>query len=92
MTDYAPDPWKTVKSVIDKVIAGTYRDFYPNPARTSTPTAGANEGKHYVRRWLLSYALGRRRRAVGGLVLAAARSSRCSSPDPGGGRVANRSA
>jgi hypothetical protein len=31
MKDYAPDPWKTVKSVIDKVIAGTYEHFYPKP-------------------------------------------------------------
>lgn len=29
MKDYAPDPWKTVKSVIDKVVAGTYEHFYP---------------------------------------------------------------
>jgi hypothetical protein len=29
LTDYAPDPWKTVKSVIDKVLAGTYEHFYP---------------------------------------------------------------
>jgi len=29
MKDYAPDPWKTVKSVIDKVAAGTYAHFYP---------------------------------------------------------------
>jgi hypothetical protein len=29
MTDYAPDPWKTVKRVIDKVLAGTYEHFYP---------------------------------------------------------------
>jgi hypothetical protein len=29
MTDYAPDPWKTVKAVIDKVVAGTYQHFFP---------------------------------------------------------------
>jgi hypothetical protein len=29
MKDYAPDPWTRVKSVIDKVIAGTYERFYP---------------------------------------------------------------
>lgn len=29
MKDYAPDPWKTVKSVIDAVMAGTYERFYP---------------------------------------------------------------
>jgi hypothetical protein len=29
MKDYAPDPWKRVKSVIDSVIAGTYEHFYP---------------------------------------------------------------
>jgi hypothetical protein len=29
MKDYAPDPWTTVKSVLDKVIAGTYARFYP---------------------------------------------------------------
>jgi len=27
--DYAPDPWKTVKRVIDAVVAGTYDHFYP---------------------------------------------------------------
>ena len=45
LTDYAPDPWKSVKSVIDQVIAGTYPRFFPNPAKASTPAAGANEGK-----------------------------------------------
>jgi hypothetical protein len=40
MNDYAPDPWKSVKSVLDQVIAGTYPRFFPNPAKTSTPAAG----------------------------------------------------
>jgi hypothetical protein len=45
MNDYAPDPWKSVKSVIDQVIAGSYPRFFPpNPSKTSTPPAG--EGKH----------------------------------------------
>ena len=29
MTDYAPNPWKTVKGVIDRVRAGNYDHFYP---------------------------------------------------------------
>jgi hypothetical protein len=29
MTDYAPNPWKTVKGVIDRVLAGHYDHFYP---------------------------------------------------------------
>ena len=29
LNDYAPDPWKTVKRVIDAVVAGTYDHFYP---------------------------------------------------------------
>ena len=29
MADYAPDPWKTVKAVIDRVLAGNYDHFYP---------------------------------------------------------------
>jgi hypothetical protein len=33
MTDYAPDPWKTVSGVIDHVVAGNYAHFYP-------PTSG----------------------------------------------------
>jgi len=38
MTDYAPHPWKTVKGVIDRVLAGNYDHFYPltsghNPSR-----------------------------------------------------------
>jgi hypothetical protein len=37
MTDYAPDPWKTVKRVIDKVLAGTYEHFYPK-----TPVGGGH--------------------------------------------------
>ena len=28
-TDYAPDPWKTVRGVIDRVVAGRYDHFYP---------------------------------------------------------------
>jgi hypothetical protein len=28
-SDYAPDPWRTVKSVIDKVLAGHYEHFFP---------------------------------------------------------------
>jgi hypothetical protein len=28
-TDYAPDPWRTVKMVIDKVLAGRYEHFFP---------------------------------------------------------------
>jgi hypothetical protein len=31
MTDYAPDPWRTVKSVVDQVRAGSYPHFFPNP-------------------------------------------------------------
>ena len=42
MKDYAPDPWKTVKAVIDKVLAGTYEHFYPaHPA----PAAAVPDGK-----------------------------------------------
>jgi hypothetical protein len=40
MTDYAPDPWKTVKLVIDKVLAGTYEHFYPK-----TPPGGDTGNK-----------------------------------------------
>ena len=29
MTDYAPNPWKTVKAVIDRVLADNYDHFYP---------------------------------------------------------------
>ena len=29
MKEYAPDPWTRVRSVIDKVVAGTYERFYP---------------------------------------------------------------
>jgi hypothetical protein len=29
LTDYAPDPWRTVKSVVDQVLAGTYGRFFP---------------------------------------------------------------
>ncbi|PYR06650.1 MAG: hypothetical protein DMG00_18195 [Acidobacteria bacterium] len=29
MADYAPNPWKTVKGVIDRVLAGNYDHFYP---------------------------------------------------------------
>jgi hypothetical protein len=29
MKDYAPDPWRTVKRVIDAVLNGTYDHFYP---------------------------------------------------------------
>jgi hypothetical protein len=36
-TGYAPDPWKTVKGVIDRVIAGNYDHFYP-------PTSGRPSG------------------------------------------------
>ena len=39
MTDYAPNPWKTVKSVIDKVVAGTYEHFYP---KTTAPSGGGH--------------------------------------------------
>jgi hypothetical protein len=28
-TDYAPNPWRTVKLVIDKVLAGNYEHFFP---------------------------------------------------------------
>jgi len=27
--DYAPDPWRTVKDVIDRVLAGKYEHFFP---------------------------------------------------------------
>jgi hypothetical protein len=40
MTDYAPDPWKTVKMVIDKVLAGTYEHFYPKTAAAPGNTGG----------------------------------------------------
>jgi hypothetical protein len=42
MKDYAPDPWTRVKSVIDKVIAGTYERFYP--AVPAGKKAGAPAG------------------------------------------------
>jgi hypothetical protein len=29
MADYAPNPWKTVKGAIDRVLAGNYDHFYP---------------------------------------------------------------
>ena len=40
-TDYAPDPWKTVKGVIDHVLAGNYEHFYPltSGRRPSGPNA-----------------------------------------------------
>src|SRR5713226_6101175 len=37
-TDYAPDPWRTVKLVIDKVLAGKYEHFFP-PASGSPANA-----------------------------------------------------
>ena len=37
-TDYAPDPWRTVKLVIDKVLAGTYEHFYPPAAAAARST------------------------------------------------------
>jgi hypothetical protein len=39
MKDYAPNPWKTVKRVIDEVLAGTYAHFYPKAA-AGTATGG----------------------------------------------------
>ncbi len=39
LKDYAPDPWKTVKRVIDHVVAGTYDHFYPN---TAAPAGGGH--------------------------------------------------
>lgn len=36
LTDYAPDPWRTVKSVTDKVLANTYEHFFPKPAAAGT--------------------------------------------------------
>ena len=41
-TDYAPNPWRTVKLVIDKVLAGRYEHFYPAAA----PGAGARPTEH----------------------------------------------
>jgi hypothetical protein len=32
--DYAPDPWRTVKTVIDKVLAGRYEHFFPPVSAT----------------------------------------------------------
>jgi hypothetical protein len=31
-TDYAPNPWRTVKLAIDKVLAGSYEHVYPPTA------------------------------------------------------------
>jgi hypothetical protein len=39
MTDYAPDPWRTVKSVIDQVMAGHYPRFFPvGPGQSAART------------------------------------------------------
>jgi len=38
LTDYAPDPWRTVKLVIDKVLAGRYEHFFP-PASGKSASA-----------------------------------------------------
>ena len=41
MRDYAPDPWKTVKRVIDEVLAGKYAHFFPVPPSAHAAAAGA---------------------------------------------------
>jgi hypothetical protein len=41
-TDYAPNPWRTVKGVIDKVIAGHYEHFFP----LTGPRAPARPSEH----------------------------------------------
>jgi hypothetical protein len=41
-TDYAPNPWRTVKGVIDKVIAGRYEHFFP----LTGPRAPARPSEH----------------------------------------------
>jgi hypothetical protein len=40
--DYAPNPWRTVKGVIDKVIAGHYEHFFP----LTGPRAPASASGH----------------------------------------------
>jgi hypothetical protein len=44
MTDYAPNPWKTVRGVIDRVLAGNYDHFYP--LRSAPPPLGRNPTEH----------------------------------------------
>jgi hypothetical protein len=39
-TDYAPDPWRTVKRVTDAVLAGNYEHFFPRAA-DQTRTTGS---------------------------------------------------
>jgi hypothetical protein len=41
-TDYAPNPWRTVKGVIDKVMAGRYEHFFP----LTGPRAPASPSEH----------------------------------------------
>jgi hypothetical protein len=41
LKDYAPDPWKTVKRVIDEVQKGTYGHFFPLHPTPPAPTSGA---------------------------------------------------
>ena len=38
--DYAPNPWRTVKLVIDKVLAGHYEHFYPPAAAAAARQTG----------------------------------------------------
>ena len=45
MKDYAQDPWKTVKRVIDGVLNGTYERFYPKGGAAKPAPVPAPEGK-----------------------------------------------
>ena len=36
MKDYAPNPWKVSKAVIDKAVDGSYQHYFPAPGATGT--------------------------------------------------------
>jgi hypothetical protein len=44
LTDYAPNPWRTVKGVIDRVLAGNYGHFYP--LTSGLDASGLNPTEH----------------------------------------------
>ncbi len=44
LADYAPDPWKTVKGVIDRVLAGRYDHFFP--PTSGAPASGTKATEH----------------------------------------------
>lgn len=36
MAQYAPDPWKYAKAVVDKAISGKYEYYFPKPTGAAT--------------------------------------------------------